>query len=223
MNDPQCFVYGLTDPRTGEIRYIGKTSQGMRRPLAHAWESKLAKERGRHKANWIAQLQREHLEYGVTVLDILPDTYGLDALEQRWIAYGRGVGWPLTNLTNGGEGMHGFSPSAETRAKIAAGNRGKVRTAETRARLAETSRGRRHTPEECARMRAVVRRSPGPRSAEAIAKSRAKLLGRVVPADQREKMRIAALGRKASPATREKMSQSHKRRWECLRNDSRPQ
>lgn len=51
----------------------------------------------------------------------------------------------LANHTKGGEGRSGFSPSADTRAKISAGNTGKKRTPEMIAAMVKRNRGRKRT------------------------------------------------------------------------------
>jgi len=50
------FIYGLIDPRTREVRYIGKSARGMQRPLEHSKPCYLRRDRT-HKANWIRELQ----------------------------------------------------------------------------------------------------------------------------------------------------------------------
>jgi hypothetical protein len=59
-----------------------------------------------------------------------------------WIAFGLACGWPLTNLTNGGERP---THTAELRAKMGAarkGKPGKPHTAETRAKISTAQKGR---------------------------------------------------------------------------------
>lgn len=47
-------IYGLVDPRSGELRYVGKSCSGLKRPKAHLAPSNLKK--ATHKNNWIRQL-----------------------------------------------------------------------------------------------------------------------------------------------------------------------
>lgn len=97
---PANFIYGLIDPRTLLIRYVGLTSVGMRRPRAHL---KTLRHGSRtYCKNWIAKLQLLGLTYDIAVLEILDDPVELDQAERWWIAFGRACGWPLTNHTDGG-------------------------------------------------------------------------------------------------------------------------
>lgn len=171
VSDSRLFVYGLIDPRTGLIRYIGKSTNGERRAKRHAFPSVLASDGNRHKVSWIRQLQAEGLSYGITLLDVLPDgdSTGLAELEQYWIAKGRMAGWPLVNLAKGGEGGSG-PKSPETRARIrsslkqsplyAAASRARVGThasPETRARLRASHLGYKVPADSVARMSAAQR------------------------------------------------------------------
>src|SRR5678815_3233021 len=100
MSPPKHIIYGLIDPRTMLIRYVGKSSSGMRRPHDHrrTW----GRAKNTHSARWVAELQRDGFDFGIVVLDAsAPDR--LAEHERWWIAYGRALGWPLTNLTDGGE------------------------------------------------------------------------------------------------------------------------
>lgn len=113
--DSKVFVYGLVDPRTLEVRYIGKTVSGLKRTREHYWE----KCYNGYKTNWIKQLRDAGLRYNTVVLEICNrDT--LSEQEQWWIAYGKLSGWALTNLTDGGDGVIGRVTSPETKAKISA-------------------------------------------------------------------------------------------------------
>ena len=120
-------IYGLVDPRTGQLRYIGKSSSGMKRPRRHFYEdARLLPHL--HVSRWIRQLQSQGLTYQIVVFQELPDAEGLSEAEIGWIAYFRKVGCPLTNLTDGGDGMSGFRHTDATRAKMseAAKNRGEA-------------------------------------------------------------------------------------------------
>jgi Spy/CpxP family protein refolding chaperone len=107
-------VYGLIDPLTKLIRYVGKSSSGMARVKQH--RSVLARDQT-YKANWIRSLRAAGLQHEECVLESTTSDLVLDA-EVWWIAYGKALGWPLTNLTAGGEGALGMSHSKESRDRI---------------------------------------------------------------------------------------------------------
>lgn len=94
-------IYALVDPRTDEIRYVGKSVDPERRCLAHLREAK--KSTRSRKQAWIRSLLNVGLYYQVKILeDELPD--GLcEAREQFWIKELAALGHRLTNETSGGE------------------------------------------------------------------------------------------------------------------------
>lgn len=111
-------VYGLRDPRTNEIRYVGKSSSGRRRPRAHISPSNLAKE-STYKANWLRSLLRLGLRPEVVLLEEVADAGLLSQAEIRWIAVGRAaIGARFTNATDGGEGVLGLVMSPNARQKM---------------------------------------------------------------------------------------------------------
>lgn len=102
---PTCCIYGLIDPRSGAVRYIGQTARGLSRVLWHS--KKHALKRTEHKSNWIKSLHVLGLNYNYCVLEVVPEER-LGEQERSWIAYGRSQGWNLTNFTDGGPGTFGF-------------------------------------------------------------------------------------------------------------------
>lgn len=133
-------IYELVDPRTGEVRYIGRAKEPRKRLRAHITQSKKL---DHHKDRWIRELAAEGLEPFLRVVDRCSqdDIY---TLEQHYILEYREAGHRLTNLSDGGWGTMGLPMSDETKAKIGRGvaiaNRGNryaagVRTPEQRARM----------------------------------------------------------------------------------------
>jgi len=118
-------IYGLTDPRTGCIRYVGKTVNISQRVKRHIYKAKKG-EMG-HKANWIRSMLRENLYPVALTLEICPEERWEQA-EKIWIASLRRSGYPLTNAAYGGEGScgrKGQRNSPEHRARISVAMRGK--------------------------------------------------------------------------------------------------
>lgn len=130
------FIYGLIDPRTLLIRYVGKTKKGMTRPKEHRLCRTATT--GRYLINWIRSLQALGLDYEVVILEECANAQ-LDELERFWIAYGRASCWPLTNLTRGGDGFTG-KHTEETRRKMSAARQGHPFSAESRAKLSNSLR-----------------------------------------------------------------------------------
>lgn len=134
-------------------------------------------------------------------------------------AIGRYPSGPLANLTDGGEGALGYihlpetlvrmaaaakNKSPETRAKISAGNRGKVRSAEMRAHASAVKSGKKRSLEH------VGKSAAGHRGIKATAEHRAKIsagnLGKTMSVESRAKMSVAKLGKKHSTEARANMS-----------------
>jgi hypothetical protein len=117
----QNLIYGLIDPRNGQLRYVGKSMSGLTRPKGHATPSGLKKSSGTHKGNWIRQLMDGGLKPEIVVLEC-SDVATLCEAESFWISYARFIGCDLTNATDGGVGRLGHShiPSENARARISA-------------------------------------------------------------------------------------------------------
>lgn len=114
-------IYGLVDPRNGQLRYVGKSQSGHRRPKQHSMPTYLKKE-NTHKANWIKQLLSENLKPYIVTIQEFEDPDILAQAETHWIAYFKQMGCPLTNQCRGGEGFTGkhseeWKMAASTRTK----------------------------------------------------------------------------------------------------------
>lgn len=161
-------IYGLTDPRTGQVRYIGKSTTGMQRPLQHRSDTVT------HRGRWIVGLERRGLQYGIVVLYRCKRAEDLADAECEFIALYRKLGVRLTNCTDGGDGTLGYRHTKESRASIGEKNRirytgrkltpewkakvvaaliGRPVSAETRERMRLAHLGQVNTPEQIARWR----------------------------------------------------------------------
>lgn len=114
----------------------------------------------------------------------------------------------LVNLTDGGEGVSGFTPSPETRAKMSVSSKAS-RTIEVRAKISAASKGIKKSPEFCAKISAA--KSGKKRPPEFCEKMSISLRGRVVPDETRIKISQASKGKKKSTETRLKMSLAQRR------------
>ena len=127
------YIYGLVDPRTNEIRYIGKADNFKKRLSEHLRPANL--KMGGHKNHWIKQLLSINLEPEIIILEIV-DSKNCYEKEKEWIRfYGREN---LTNDTDGGEGVCNLSP--EGKDKITGKNNhnfGKTPTEETKRKMSE--------------------------------------------------------------------------------------
>lgn len=204
----------LRDPRTNEIRYVGKTVQSLAKRLgAHIHNSA---EKRTHRDCWIAGLLMAGSRPTIEKIDVAGDDWA--DKERYWIKFYRDAGADLTNRTDGGEGSLGMEVSVETRAIISIQQSARM-TEEYRAQIAERVReswtaerraewgGRvseRFTPEE------RERRSRFQSSPEMLARQRAKQIEVWTP--ERRAARAAQVKAQMTPervaAHREKLRQT---------------
>lgn len=126
-------IYVLIDPRTNEVRYVGKANNVSQRYRAHL---NRARKHQTHKRNWLEQLKREGFKPIMEVIDVVPiDSW--QYWEIYWISQMKQWGFKLVNYTNGGDGCTfanqtsfkkghkswlGKNHSEETRKKIGENN-----------------------------------------------------------------------------------------------------
>lgn len=148
----RAFIYGLIDPCTCELRYIGKSIRPLERMTNHMNERSSC-----HRSHWLQSLKSRGLRPGIVILEETQGDWPWQEAESHWIAVALAAGCRLTNSTSGGDGVTGLS-------------------ADARERMRATWLGRKHRPETIAKLRA------------------------------------AGLSRRATDATRAKMSATHKGR-----------
>jgi hypothetical protein len=105
------YIYGLVDPRTGEVRYIGK-SDNPRYRLTHHCRNRLYTVKGK----WIKEL----IELGTKPDLCIFECVDFDKWEERekwWIRFYLDNGVDLLNSNLGGSG--GSYPDTETRKLVA--------------------------------------------------------------------------------------------------------
>lgn len=92
------FIYALKDPRTDDIRYIGKSNYPARRLGEH-----IAGNSNKAKSVWIGELVDAGLKPKLVNLEEVPRDEWRER-EMHWIAEGHKQGWPLVNISQGGDG-----------------------------------------------------------------------------------------------------------------------
>lgn len=142
-------LYEVKNTINGNI-YVGITTRPLRiRQLAHYSDAR----KGKEGAFQRALRKHGHSAFAWRTVVTGEEWYFLCVLERLLIDEHRKSGATLYNLTDGGEGNHGYIPSAEARAKISVGNRGKKCSEETRKRLSEAGFIRKHSAETKQRIR----------------------------------------------------------------------
>lgn len=148
QNQDTTFIYGLVDPRSGYVRYVGKSNNPKRRRHLHLNPSSLRPKT--RKNRWIIGLLNAGKRPELILLEQVSDSSWEEA-EIRWIAYYRSIPqYPqLTNGTSGGDGAQkGHKKSPETLKKLSVSNLGRVVSQETREKISIANRGRKRTPEQ---------------------------------------------------------------------------
>lgn len=132
-------IYGLIDPNTKELRYIGKTSNQKRRFITHHAPSSLVSKS--HLHNWIKSLLQNNQKSIMVVLETYSTFEELDIAEKQLIKYYRSIGCKLTNSTDGGPGAMGWIPTDETRMKISNALTGRKMPEEQKIKMSATLKG----------------------------------------------------------------------------------
>ena len=96
------FVYALSDPRTGEIKYIGKTSQGLKKRYG---QHSHVRERDRPLYRWWDSLLLSGVRPKMDPIEECQSSKHASEREIAIIAQMKSDGLILLNSTSGGEGI----------------------------------------------------------------------------------------------------------------------
>lgn len=210
-------IYALTDPETNIIRYVGKTInpterlRGYRHLRVHSPQT--------HCRSWIQSLQKQGLQPAMVVCDTCDDETTANDLERAWITLFRMAGVPLTNHTDGGEGITGYKHTEEDCRRMGNTRRGKPLSEKHCQAISEGNKGKHPSEETIQKCRdARSKRSHEEniasygrlKSEETRRKIGEKALGRIVSDETRKKLSLSSLGRAKSAETRRKLSESNK-------------
>lgn len=135
-------IYGLIDPQTKELRYVGQSRMGLKRPKTHMHKSVYTRYNS-YLYCWIKSLISKNLTPEILIIEEMATPDQLSESEQFYIAYFKSIGCNLTNLTPGGEvGSLGIKQSPEVIAKrIKKRKTGYKWTAEARKNLSNSKKG----------------------------------------------------------------------------------
>ncbi len=101
-NMKKAYIYTLSDPITGEVKYIGKTiNEPKIRLYGHLSESKKS---STHKSNWVKSLLSKGLKPIIGILDEVNND-DWEFWEDYWIEQFKTWGIELTNCIDGGKGV----------------------------------------------------------------------------------------------------------------------
>lgn len=192
----QFLVYGLRDPRTGEIRYVGLSRRGMSRPLEHMFPAELKKTHT-YKQRWVQALIQKHgIVPEIVVLQQFPTEEGLCEAERWWIAQGRAALGPrFANECSGGEGFTG-QHRPESKELIRASAKQRMVDLEFRQKSLDALARREFTPEYRAKLSAKAKARDNTVNLQKMWDANR---GRVHTPEECAKVSIALKGRKRTP------------------------
>jgi group I intron endonuclease len=117
------FIYGLVDPFTNQLKYIGKSVNPTIRLRKHISERN---KRDSHKDRWIRKIINKGIKPELIIIDeVSQSNWGY--WEKYYISYFRFIGCTLTNGTSGGD----QPPSTK----------GRKHTEESKRKMSETKKG----------------------------------------------------------------------------------
>lgn len=215
-------MYGLIDPQSKMIRYVGRTTQGQKRFHQHSYAARNCRS-NTHVNNWIRSLYAKGLRFEPTILEFT-DRATLIERERWWIRYGRMSGWDLTNLTEGGDGIPGYVVPESTRqklreahstpeavARIKALHTGRKRSDETRRRIGDASKGRKPNAET--RQKQSTAHRGLKHTEETKTRIKEAHTGKKFSVEHVANMSKVRMGKLASPETRQRMREAQLARW----------
>jgi predicted GIY-YIG superfamily endonuclease len=134
----QHIIYGLIDPNTHELRYIGYTSNQIRRYNRHHCASDLKSKT--YKNNWIKSLLAKDQKAEMYIIEKYETAEKLPQAEIGLIEYYKSIGCNLTNATKGGDGGY-HQMSEETKIKIGLASKGRKYSDEHKKKLSLSMKG----------------------------------------------------------------------------------
>ena len=113
-------IYALKDPKTNEVKYIGKTSG----PLYKRLSSHYVDKKRSYKKSWIDSLKKQKIKPLIVTIEECEENVWQER-EKFWISYYRKImGNKLTNILEGGNGLpKGYKHSQATKEKIRASSK----------------------------------------------------------------------------------------------------
>lgn len=242
----EVYIYGLYNPTTNELRYIGKTISSLSERLKRHLKEKT----DFYKNRWIRSLTAKNITPEIRLIEIVEFPFWKVA-ERNWIAYCKSIGIKLTNTTPGGDGIGFNSPqrrkqlSYEMKQKwLNPDIREKFLSKERAIKISQALTGRKHSPEHVAKLPqnkpgrklsdatkqkmrdASHHRIPSAEEREASRKrstgnkyglGNKSRTGQVQSAEERKKKSIANLGKKDSEECKRKKSIAKAQYWKTLR------
>ena len=97
-------IYTLSNPITGDVRYIGKTIHKLSERLNGHIKEATKNKNNSYKNNWINSLLKAGIQPIISLIDEVEEN-NWQLIEEYWISQFKTWGFKLTNLTDGGDGI----------------------------------------------------------------------------------------------------------------------
>ena len=137
----KVYIYWLLEPRTRNVRYVGKTNDPRTRYHHYISDANIEQDVHLPVIRWVAKLRRQGYLPLMHLEELIP-AGSWEVREQHWIAHFKAQGLRLLNILPGGGGTTGFTRPAAVRAKIAATLTGHRVSGRTREHLSRAQTGR---------------------------------------------------------------------------------
>lgn len=112
-------IYGLQDPITFEIRYIGKTEKGLSRPEYHLKKFLYNKKIQKYPLyKWVKKCIKLGKIPKILIIQQFHNSKYLNDAEIFWIDFFKKQGSPILNMTKGGDGVIGYYHTDEDKLNI---------------------------------------------------------------------------------------------------------
>ena len=152
-------IYGIVDPISNQLRYVGQTSNFIKRKSSHI-RTALKGTNNSHLYNWLSSLFRSSINPEFIIFEEC-NIKDLDDLEVFYIDYFKMIGCNLTNSCVGGNSRRGFKMRESSKKIVSeklkgnSWNKGKKLSKETKDKMSISQLGRKHTKTSIEKMRLV--------------------------------------------------------------------
>lgn len=114
-------IYALIDKADNQVRYIGKSTSGLRRPKQHFSDWSINKTNP-YKRHWLKKRKLENLLPSIEIIEVIQDDVFthklLEDAEEFYIQYFKALGCKLVNAQNAGKGSPGRKLTTTTKSKM---------------------------------------------------------------------------------------------------------
>ena len=119
----EIYIYTLSDDNNN-VKYVGQTKNINIRLRKHIYDA-INNGGGNKRCSWIKSLINKNKLPVIDIIDVVPKNEWV-FWEKYWISQFKAWGFKLTNMTDGGDGKYGHSPSIDTKNKISLSHKSKL-------------------------------------------------------------------------------------------------